>query len=439
MRAITEKNAKNDKNNKNIKNRADRALFWAAMLFLCFAALDYYFTAKLSPGVAIGIRIVKGTAVAALIGGIADWYGVTSIFGKPLHISFKTEIAINRKDSFIESIKDFIGDDILSEQNVRLGFERLQITDRLLDLLEEEKGKPEGLVSIISDFLARISLGVLTKLDINKISGIVKTTILDQLIDKKPSKILLKILREIGENRQFERAVSKIATELEGVMKLEGVRTLVDRAIDMAILNYTEKSKGRGLVADIVQDRLKKAVFENIEGRLLAFKKMDSTETENLKRLFIDFLADLETNELLLYKIDKTFMNYIKENNTIEEKIEELLASIAKDEQLSEETTSKYVEMGLRYLLDMLLKDAKLIAKLEGYISEYLITQLNKNRNAIKGLVDKNLRVMPDRELIDFLRVNTENELQYIRLNGMFFGTLIGLFVAVLKLTLGIA
>ena len=424
---------------RNVKNRADSALFWAAMLFFTCAFIDYYFSTKLPPVFAIMLKLIKGTSVAALIGGIADWYGVTAIFGKPLHISYKTEIAITRKDSFIESIKDFIGDDILSEENVRLGFERLELTDRLLDLLEEEKGKPEGLVRILSDFLAKISLGIINKIEAEKISGFIKSSLLDQFQDKKPSDILIRMLGVVGENRNFEKALSKSASELEGIVNLKVVKDIIERAIDMAILSYRGKAKGRGFVADIVEVRIKKAIFENIESSLAAFKKMDSAETKKLKIAFLELIKDLETNDSLLKKIDDTILNYIRGNNFIDEKLKEFIEGINSDKNVSEEKLSKYILMAINYLLDAILKDSKLLEKFEVVISEYLIKLLNKNRESIKELVDKNLRVMPERELIDFLRVNTENELQYIRLNGMLFGTLIGFVVTAFKLIVGIS
>jgi len=429
---------RNDLNRGNIKNTADKALFWAAVFFLAASALLLLFEYQGIHGFDIGLKLLRGTAVAALIGGIADWYGVTSIFDKPLHVSYKTEIVLNRKASFIESIKDFIGDDILSEKNVRIGFERLDITDRIIELVAEEKGKKEGLIHILSDFLAKLVIEILSKLDVEKAASLVKEAIINQLGSKKPSLILIRFMRGIVENRHFERIVSKVATELESMIKLKSIRDVVNRGINMAILNYSEKAKGRGFVADMVQERLKKAIFSAMEEKLLALKRMESRDMEQLKQLFMEFVEDLEANQLLLHKIDKGVFSFINENNGVREKMELFLSDLQGHKSDNEEKAGKYLEVSINYLLELLLKEDQLLVKFEKGLTEYLIGLLNENRERIKGLVDKNLRVMSDKELMEFLRANTENELQFIRLNGMLFGTLIGFFVTALKLALGI-
>lgn len=50
---------------------------------------------------------------AAMIGGLADWYGVTALFSKPLGISYKTAILPRSKDRLILLARRMLSEEIL--------------------------------------------------------------------------------------------------------------------------------------------------------------------------------------------------------------------------------------------------------------------------------------------------------------------------------------
>ncbi len=422
---------------KGVRNRADSALFWAGLLFLGVTYLEYLAVGRwITPDAvaAAMLMVLKGTLAAALIGGLADWYGVTSIFGKPLHIPFMTEIAIKRKDGFIESIKDFIGDDILSDQNVRAGLIRLDLSETAFRLLEEEREKEEGLISILSDSLAQVVFEILKKVDPSRLDGILKQGLLRELEGRRPSAIGLKILNGLVNEKHFERIVSKLAGELETVMELESVRKIIDHGIDMAIMNYAEKGKGRGIIAETMKSRLKSAVYEGMRKKLLDAKDLDPNTLALLRDFANELVRDLEGNKSFQRRMDQSIEDFIKQNKLVEERWSGLLSGIERMEDQGIRKTGELLDGWIRKIIDGLLKDAMLMDLLEKKSEQILVELLREKRPAIKELVERNLRVMPEDELILLLRTNSEHELQYIRLNGMLFGTIIGLMASLLKL-----
>ncbi|MBR0103790.1 MAG: DUF445 family protein, partial [Selenomonadaceae bacterium] len=56
--------------------------------------------------------------LAATIGGMADWFGVTALFRKPLGIGFHTEILRRNRGRIMEAIVEFVGTDLLSTKNI---------------------------------------------------------------------------------------------------------------------------------------------------------------------------------------------------------------------------------------------------------------------------------------------------------------------------------
>jgi uncharacterized membrane-anchored protein YjiN (DUF445 family) len=78
-------------------NKADKTLFFAAVLFLLALCLRIvYRTSLLAQGFLF-------CSEAALVGGIADWFAVTALFKKPLGFPYHTAILPRRRESFIEA------------------------------------------------------------------------------------------------------------------------------------------------------------------------------------------------------------------------------------------------------------------------------------------------------------------------------------------------
>ena len=56
---------------------------------------------------------------AASVGGFADWFGVTSLFRKPLGISFRTSLISKSRDKIVAMARDMVTEEILSERRLK--------------------------------------------------------------------------------------------------------------------------------------------------------------------------------------------------------------------------------------------------------------------------------------------------------------------------------
>ena len=56
---------------------------------------------------------------AASVGGFADWFGVTSLFRKPLGIPFRTSLISKSRDKIVAMAKDMVTEEILSERRLK--------------------------------------------------------------------------------------------------------------------------------------------------------------------------------------------------------------------------------------------------------------------------------------------------------------------------------
>lgn len=72
---------------------------------------------------------VQATAVASLVGGLADWFAVTALFRRPLGLPIPhTAIVVERKDRFAETLGSFVQESFLTPDAVSA---RLRSSDAL--------------------------------------------------------------------------------------------------------------------------------------------------------------------------------------------------------------------------------------------------------------------------------------------------------------------
>ncbi|MGH8918387.1 MAG: DUF445 domain-containing protein, partial [Actinomycetes bacterium] len=65
------------------------------------------------------LRWVQATAVASMVGGLADWFAVTALFRRPLGLPIPhTAIVVERKDRFADTLGSFVQESFLTPEAV---------------------------------------------------------------------------------------------------------------------------------------------------------------------------------------------------------------------------------------------------------------------------------------------------------------------------------
>ena len=79
--------------------------------------------------------------LAATIGGMADWFGVTALFRKPLGIGFHTEILRRNRARIMDAIVEFVGTDLLNTENIMQTVRDENTAQLLIDCFERNNGR----------------------------------------------------------------------------------------------------------------------------------------------------------------------------------------------------------------------------------------------------------------------------------------------------------
>src|SRR4030081_3015081 len=123
-----------------VKDDTEKAAQYAAMrrrataLLGVFAALFVaaWWTGRANPDLApFWVDLVRATAEAALVGGLADWLAVPALFRHPLGIPIPhTAIVAQRKDRIGRSLGNFVGNNFLARDVIARQLAGLRLGER---------------------------------------------------------------------------------------------------------------------------------------------------------------------------------------------------------------------------------------------------------------------------------------------------------------------
>ena len=71
---------------------------------------------------------------ASMIGGFADWFGVTALTRKPLGIPFKTEIVQHSREKLFNSLVFMVEDELLTKDAILEKFENFSFSASIIRL-----------------------------------------------------------------------------------------------------------------------------------------------------------------------------------------------------------------------------------------------------------------------------------------------------------------
>ncbi|MBQ7453598.1 MAG: DUF445 family protein, partial [Selenomonadaceae bacterium] len=203
--------------------------------------------------------------LAATIGGMADWFGVTALFRKPLGIGFHTEILRRNRGRIMDAIVEFVGTDLLNTENIMETVRDENTAQLLIDFLEQNKGREktkalvrEVLGELFNDMdTQKISRGVAPILE-NEIKNINAQKFFDAVLkvvtsDKHSRKILIVLLdtgHKILQSPHMQKEILNKITELREAYEGDSAgRALVLSSMDLTdekiltILNETVDKK----------------------------------------------------------------------------------------------------------------------------------------------------------------------------------------------------
>ena len=414
------------------KSMADRALFFAVLIFIIVTGL---LMSKNLSSLAIVFKIIQLISAAAIIGGVADWYGVVSIYGKPLGINWKTEIVISKKKELVTGISDFICDDILSKSNIVSKFENMNFANRIANIFSIRDVNNEDIFNYFSDFIVEVLWVSSDKIDRSEFLKNIDALLSILTKSTSPTLEITKFVKSLIDDNHHIELIDAMIPEIRKMIQRDNFKGFINSIVSDAAHAYCEDNSLRTTFSSRIEESF------NFEVMKIISKTLDDIENNDehvvkveSKRIINNYIEQLE-NETNSKKYDDKIYNSIKEMNLSEHiynEVNKIKYSFGK------EKFKKSVSEIIEKLVSASTENPENQDKINNYIIEIVSKLLEKHHQQLKNTIENNLFSMKDEELVMFLRESTENELQNIRLNGMLFGVLFGIIIVGVRLALNL-
>lgn len=403
--------------------------------------------------------------LAATIGGMADWFGVTALFRKPLGIGFHTEILRRNRGRIMDAIVEFVGTDLLNTKNIMETVRDEDTAQLLIDYFEQNKGRAKTKILVreilselfnnldtpkISKSVAQILETEIKNLDAQKLFDAVLKVVTG---DKHSRRILITLFdmgHKILQSRHMQEEILKKITELREAYEGDSAgRALVLSSMDLtdekilAILNETVEKKINDAekilnATGMVDSETARAADEMIQ-TFGGFVK-SAAGSLNTKK-FLDDVINLFLQKFDAASFIKTWLDVNVKGETdpkILEKLRRQQAANPKSKLIVEIERKPVIwkdaaDFLVDAKIDEFIANENLRMKFDKLIKDFIENLLEEYRGQIPQMIRERLDKFSDDELTEFVEGHVADDLQMIRINGSVCGAMVGMFLFIVS------
>lgn len=404
--------------------------------------------------------------LAATIGGMADWFGVTALFRKPFGIGFHTEILRRNRGRIMDAIVEFVGTDLLNTKNIMETVRDENTAQLLIDYFEQNKGREKTKI-LVREILAEL----FNELDTQKISRSVTPILENEIKNLDAQKLFDAVIKVVTNDRHSRKILITLFDTGHKILRSPHMQDEILKKITELREAYEGDSAGRALVLssmDLTDEKILNILNETVEQKISDAEKILNTtgalvdsDTANAAdemikmfggfvqsaagslntKKFLDDLMKLFLQKFDTEKFIKTWLDVNVKGETDPKILEKL-----RRQQAANPKTARIVEVerkpviwkdAVSYIVDAkideFIKDETLQKKFDKLIKDFIEHLLEEYRGQIPTMIRERLDKFSDDELTEFVEGHVADDLQMIRINGSICGGLVGMFLFIVS------
>lgn len=357
--------------------------------------------------------------LAATIGGLADWFAVKAIFGRPLGIAHRTDILRRNRARIMESLVRFSADDLLSKQNIMDVVEREQIGALLVEYLQH-RGGGERLIEASIDILRHVASDV----DSHSIAKELTPYVIQALHELPLEDSFAELLNVLTEEPHADRIFNMLVRMGSQLIRTQVFQDMLRENIASIRMEYEGDGMIRAFVLSFFDDAM---IAEWLTGRLeeiltSAMRSDDRRHKEGVQ-LLISFVEGLRTNSKLYEELHRYKLHVIEHLE-----IENLLAEFIERRMKGHHAFwIPYLKELLNEKIDAFVHSESWRNRADRWMKELAAGEIEKHHEMIADFVREYLNQKTDDELIAFVESKVRTDLQMIRVNGAIVGAFVGM------------
>lgn len=357
----------------------------------------------------IAADFVHHTALAAAIGGLADWWGVTAIFKRPLGVNAPGTDALRKNYTRLTAaLTEFISNDLLSASNIMQA-----VAEENFGRLLAEHFSEQGSLEHFGQAVKPLAEHALSSLNTQQAKQLLQSELPKYIASLQIPDILLNELEKAVANDSFSSLWQLAVQESKAVLQKSEFKALLAGLARAAEDEYKSDHFLRNLFIDDKADALVSVFTQELEKTLDDLKTADSSLRRTIDNWLLAKLEEYRHNiafiswvngKLSAFAVQKTVVlkNFwgTQDTDVLHDLLQKKIAQLAQSEAQQKQ-------------LDVLLKKL---------LQQVLIIK----HETIYELVAKKLAAYDKNELIAELELRVGDDLQNIRKCGTYIGALLG-------------
>jgi uncharacterized membrane-anchored protein YjiN (DUF445 family) len=392
-----------------MKRRATGLLVLATIIFVVARVLEHTYPA---------LGILRATAEAAMVGGLADWFAVTALFKHPLGIPIPhTAIIAARKDQIGRTLGRFVQQHFLSKEVLAQKLATLRIGEQLARWLAD----PEHARLVARHTATALASGahVLRDEDVQ--------SLIDAVIERK--------LRTLQVAPLLGKLLALLTVGNRHQELLDQAIALLARAVheNQAAIREKIEKESPWWVPGVVDNKIHEKLVAGVDRTL---REVRDNPWHPLRARFDDALS--------------AFVDKLHHSAEVQERAERLKGEILDAGAIRRFSTAVWddakaamvkwaenpdtygpgaMERGLTSLGQTMLNDPALLAKVDAWINDVAAYLVDRYQGEVQQLIATTVAAWDPEVTSQRIELAVGKDLQYIRINGTLVGGLAGMLI----------
>jgi uncharacterized membrane-anchored protein YjiN (DUF445 family) len=404
-----------------MRRRATALLGVFALLFLV-TSLVMHLQHGRSP---FWMGLLRATAEAAMVGGIADWFAVTALFRHPLGIPIPhTAIVAQRKDRIGRSLGNFVGNNFLAREVIARQLHGMKLGERAARWLSEPEHQAR-VARAIAGGMARAADAIPDA----ELRVAVQDTVVNQLRRVHVAPLLGDVLALATTDDRHQEFLDRLVTL---------VNRIVEDNKELIRVRIAEESPW--WVPGAIDDKLYQKIVAGIERTLAEVAADDAHPLRSqFDKALRDFVEKLHTSPETIARAE-AMKERLLDHPAVAELTDALLGaartSLAKYAG-PDAPTPEPLERALGAIAERALGNEALVRDVDESVERLVLGVVDQYRPEVAELIARTVEGWDASDASAKIEVQIGRDLQFIRINGTLVGGLVGMLLYVISVLLG--
>ncbi|MGV0338518.1 DUF445 domain-containing protein [Corynebacterium parakroppenstedtii] len=368
------------------------------------------------------IGYVRAASEAGMVGALADWFAVTALFRRPMHLPIPhTAIIRRKKDQVGEALSGFVGDNFLNAELITDKVQKADIPARVGQWASEPANAAR-----VSEEVGNATIAIVEGIDDDEAAEMIRTMVIDRIAEPDwgpPAGALME---------QFI-AEGKAEPVVDTIISWAYDRARTSEELITRLLNQRAPSWAPGFINDLVGERVYREVVD------FAYKvktEPDHEARQALRRVVNQWASDLQHDPKMISRVEEFKHDVLSSApvqaapGTVWRNMKEQIVRMASDPQSH---VRRRIAEEVSLYANRLLTDPELRARWGERVTGTARYIAQNFSGEVTSIISETVERWDADEASDKIELMVGKDLQYIRFNGTIVGSLAGLLIYTLS------